>query len=448
MGVGAEKSGVSLLQRTTLFLFTNDLRLGDNRALMQAASGCKHLVCLYCLDPAWFRPGRYQSKVMGEHRWRFLRESIEDLQSQLGARRQKLLVRYQSPLQAIGQMLNAHHIDTVFRSRNIGYQETAYWQSLKQKFPAVTFHEIETFTLFHQKDLPFALDELPETYTRFRKRVENLPITEAATSPDILPGPMPGLHYHSDRLPAKAKKSHSFTGGEAAGARHLQHYFSAQQPTTYKETRNALQGWGNSTKFSPWLAHGCFSARQIFQVLRHYESMVMANESTYWIRFELLWREYFQWYALKHGVRLFSARGIKDKCGLSCFYPERFQKWCAGTTPWPIVNACMKELLATGYLSNRGRQIVASCLIHELGMDWRYGAAWFEQQLVDYDVGSNWGNWQYLAGVGADPRGCRHFDLDKQARQYDPDDRYINHWEGDKTYPLDSVDAADWPIMP
>ncbi|MBO9482210.1 DASH family cryptochrome [Salinisphaera sp. G21_0] len=436
------------MQGITLFLFTNDLRLSDNRALLQAAASCKHLVCVYCVDPAWFKPGRYQSRVMGEHRWRFLREGIQQLESQLEQRRQKLLVRLQSPYQAIEQMLKAHKIDAVYRSRNMGYQESAYWQSLKQNFPAVTFNEVETFTLFHQNDLPFAPDELPETFTQFRKLVEHLPITEAATAPDIMPGPMPGLNYYSDRLPAKAKTNSPFTGGETAGAEHLKHYFSALQPTTYKETRNALQGWETSTKFSPWLAHGCLSARQIFQALRHYESLIMANESTYWIQFELLWREYFQWYALKHGARLFSSRGIRDKCRLSCFYPERFQKWCAGNTPWPIVNACMKELQATGYLSNRGRQIVASCFIHELGMDWRYGAAWFEQQLVDYDVGSNWGNWQYLAGVGADPRGSRHFNLDKQAQQFDPDGRYINRWGGHKTYPLDSVDAADWPIMP
>ncbi|MGO0305166.1 FAD-binding domain-containing protein [Endozoicomonas acroporae] len=112
--------------------------------------------------------------------------------------------------------------------------------------------------------------------------------------------------------------------------------------------------------------------------------------------------------------------------GIKTHYEKilRLQKWCAGNTPRHIVNACMKELQATGYLSNRGRQIVASCFIYELGMDWRYGAAWFEQQLVGYDVGSNWGNWQYLAGVGADPRGSRHFNLDKQAQQFDPDGRY------------------------
>ena len=108
----------------------------------------------------------------------------------------------------------------------------------------------------------------------------------------------------------------------------------------------------------------------------------------------------------------------------------------------------MKQLNATGFMSNRGRQIAASCLVNELAVDWRYGAAYFEQQLLDYDVASNWGNWQYLAGVGADPRGKRHFDLDKQTRQYDPEGRFINKWQGQiQNLPLDSVDAADWPLV-
>ena len=88
----------------------------------------------------------------------------------------------------------------------------------------------------------------------------------------------------------------------------------------------------------------------------------------------------------------------------------------------------MKQLSATDYLSNRGRQIAASCLINELEGDWRYGAAWFENQLIDYDVAANWGNWQYLAGVGADPRGGRHFNLAKQTEIYDADGRYRSRW--------------------
>jgi deoxyribodipyrimidine photo-lyase len=108
----------------------------------------------------------------------------------------------------------------------------------------------------------------------------------------------------------------------------------------------------------------------------------------------------------------------------------------------------MRQLNATGYMSNRGRQIAASALIHELGLDWRCGAAYFEQQLIDYDPASNWGNWQYIAGVGADPRGGRQFNLEKQTKMYDPDGAFINRWTNpsDK-YPLDYVDAADWPIV-
>ena len=108
----------------------------------------------------------------------------------------------------------------------------------------------------------------------------------------------------------------------------------------------------------------------------------------------------------------------------------------------------MHQLNQTGYISNRGRQIVASCFVNELQLDWRYGAAYFQQQLIDHDVASNWSNWQYIAGVGADPRGGRHFNLEKQTEQFDPDGKFIHKWHGhvfDKE--LDSVDAADWPIV-
>jgi deoxyribodipyrimidine photo-lyase len=88
----------------------------------------------------------------------------------------------------------------------------------------------------------------------------------------------------------------------------------------------------------------------------------------------------------------------------------------------------MKELLQTGWMSNRGRQNVASYWIHDLNMDWRPAAAWFEHQLIDYDVYSNYGNWIYLAGVGNDPRPNRKFNIKKQAEQYDPQGEYVRKW--------------------
>ena len=132
--------------------------------------------------------------------------------------------------------------------------------------------------------------------------------------------------------------------------------------------------------------------------------------------------------ALKIGKKLFLKNGNAAAQISGRFDAGAFSAWCRGETQYPLVNACMKQLSATGYLSNRGRQIAASCLVNELEGDWRYGAAWFESQLIDYDVAANWGNWQYLAGVGADPRGGRHFNLAKQTEIYDADGRYRSRW--------------------
>ena len=92
------------------------------------------------------------------------------------------------------------------------------------------------------------------------------------------------------------------------------------------------------------------------------------------------------------------------------------------------MNAFMRQLKLTGWMSNRGRQIVASYLVNELGVDWRFGAAWFEEQLVDYDPASNWENWQYLAGVGTDPRGRRAFNIEKQRQMYDVNGEFIRRY--------------------
>ena len=102
--------------------------------------------------------------------------------------------------------------------------------------------------------------------------------------------------------------------------------------------------------------------------------------------------------------------------------------WCKADTSNDLINALMTELNCTGFMSNRGRQIVASYLCHDLGLDWRFGAAYFQQQLIDFDVSSNWCNWAYIAGVGNNPRGKSHFNIQKQAAQFDADDAFRQLW--------------------
>ncbi|AUZ84467.1 DASH family cryptochrome [Methylophaga nitratireducenticrescens] len=431
---------------TGLFWFTNDLRLQDQPALWKMQSVDK-LICVFCLDPQWFRPNGLNAKAMGERRFQFLVESLKDLQQQLQHAGQVLIIKQQTPHLALTELINKYNVDIIARSQHAGVYENRHWKLLQQQFPDRKFITEPSHTLFSADDLPFQLNQLPTSFTQFRKQVEDLALPRPMSSPQQLPPP-PGP-IAIDEINQPVLEPSKFTGGETAALKHINDYFSTDLPANYKTVRNELDGWTNSTKFSPWLALGCLSVRHLASRLKNYEQTNVSNDSTYWIYFELLWREYFQWYAHCYGARLFRFNGIKNSKSRRCYYPERYQKWCNGNTPYPLVNACMKQLNATGYMSNRGRQIVASCFVHELNLDWRFGAAYFEQQLIDYDVAANWGNWQYIAGVGADPRGGRQFNIEKQTRQYDPEGEFIRHWQGDiDIIPLDSVDAADWPIMP
>ena len=123
----------------------------------------------------------------------------------------------------------------------------------------------------------------------------------------------------------------------------------------------------------------------------------------------------------------FKIDGILEKKYVWKSEEKLVQKWIHGQTNAPFVNANMIELKATGFMSNRGRQNVASYFAKELLLDWRIGAAYFESMLIDYDVHSNYGNWLYISGVGNDPRD-RKFNIEFQAERYDPNNQYQNKW--------------------
>jgi deoxyribodipyrimidine photo-lyase len=226
-------------------------------------------------------------------------------------------------------------------------------------------------------------------------------------------------------------------GGETAALARIRHYATDTTALrTYKETRNGMLGADYSSKLSPWLAAGCVSPRTVLAAVRAHEAAHGANDSTYWLLFELLWRDYFRLAAGVHGARFFSLSGVGPTAasapGASATVwgrdPSLRTAWCLGRTGYPFVDACMRELLLTGFMSNRGRQNVASFLARDLALDWRIGAAWFEALLIDHDPCSNYGNWAYVAGVGADPRESRYFLIPKQARTYDPDGAFMRTW--------------------
>lgn len=422
-----------------IYLFDNDLRTRDNPGLNWLNQEADQLVLVYCLDPTLFRPGKFGIAPMSHHRWHFLKQSLEQLQVKLASYGQQLTVKFTSHYEGIRGLIEQFSPDLIVRNRSFGYSENQQWQKLIRDHPSVSFRQCDGFTLLTREQVQY--QEFPHSFSQFKKQFGDLFIASPICEPELKSGPRP----RSDLLPeSESSLSIDYKGGEYSAFEHIKSYFSGTAPHSYKQTRNQLQGNNSSTRLSPWLANGSLSARQALTCVEQYEELRGANEGTQWIRYELLWREYFQWFSRHHGTRLFRFTGINGKRPLTSFYPQRFVSWCLGETQYPLVNACMKELNHTGFLSNRGRQIAASCLVNELSLDWRAGAAYFESRLIDYDVASNWGNWQYIAGVGSDPRGGRHFNLEKQTLEYDADGAYRKRWHA-KSVTHAQPNIADWP---
>lgn len=208
----------------------------------------------------------------------------------------------------------------------------------------------------------------------------------------------------------------------------IDYYFKNDSlPLNYFDTRNGVVGRDYSTKFSPYLSSGVLDPRYIYNRVKEFERKVSANKSTYWIIFELLWRDFFFWNYHSNVELFFSKNGIKGEKDFSSFKRYNFSE-LKEISNSNFFHASLNELEATGYLSNRIRQIFASFWINDLNLDWRSGASLFEEHLIDYDVFSNYGNWLYLSGFGCDPRGKRYFNVEKQLAIYDKNGDYLKKW--------------------
>lgn len=413
--------------------FRDDLRLEDNPALDAALRECDEIVPVYILDQRYLERDRWGLRRTGPYRLKFLLESLEGLDAALRERGSRLMVLKGVLEQELLRMAEMYQCRRLYASKAYTHEEIGVETSLSKAIDARFFHGS---TLFNPEELPFAVAQLPDVFTQFRKRVERfVEVPEPLPTPDEVPGPelpktdIPSVESLGQQMPPADERSVlKFRGGAEEGHARIRHYlWDTRSLSSYKESRNGLIGADYSSKFSPWLANGCLSSRSVYYEVEDYEAKVERNESTYWLKFELLWREYFRLVAMRYGRRIFFPGGIQDKAVGWKDNNKAFQDWCSGTTGDDFVDANMRELLFTGFMSNRGRQNVASYLVHQLKQDWRKGAAWFESLLVDYDVCSNYGNWMYAAGVGNDPRS-RVFNTRKQASMYDGDGAYRRLW--------------------
>lgn len=409
------------------------MRLYDNPALAAAVEAHDSIVPVYILDDKYLQEDRWGFVRTGNYRLQFLLESLEDLNAYLREKGSFLLFYRGNPEELLPTLAQEFGATTVYATKEYTHEEVKLEKSVARKLTLKLYHGQ---TLYHPADLPFSVDQLPDVFTQFRKRTEKygkvrdlIPSPEKILSPAMEAIPLPTLEELGFEKPAADDRAAiQFKGGALEAEKRLEHYlWETDAVATYKETRNGLIGPDYSTKFSAWLANGCISPRVIYHEVEDYEAEVASNYSTYWVKFELLWRDYFKFIGMKYGRKIFFIGGIQDKN--IRFRTDRrvFEKWAEGRTGDDFVDANMRELLHTGFMSNRGRQNVASYLVHQLNIDWRMGAAWFESLLIDYDVTSNYGNWMYAAGVGNDPRD-RIFNTQRQANMYDEDGSYRKRW--------------------
>ncbi len=426
--------------KTAIVWFKTDLRLTDNETLIKAIAQNNQIVPVYCFDESHFKNTDFGFKKTGAYRAQFLLESLEDLVSNLKMLNSNLVILFGKPEVELPKIAKSYQAQKIFAKKEVAYEEKLT-ESLVQQALWKQGCELETYstsTLYHAQDLPFAIKDIPDVFTNFRKKIEKeSQIRAVFEKPISIKSPkLPECHLPDLKTLGLSKKEIDtravlqFKGGETQAMGRLNYFFfESQCLSDYKLTRNGLIGADYSSKFSPWLALGCISPRTIFYEIKKYEKIYKANDSTYWLEFELLWRDFFRFMFKKHQTKLFQQTGIyQDKSVSKKINKQLLQEWIDGQTKQDFVNANMLELKKTGFMSNRGRQNVASYFCHYLKLDWRFGAAYFEQELIDYDVSSNWGNWAYIAGVGNDPRPDRIFNIEKQAQDYDKKGLYRKLW--------------------
>lgn len=450
--------------------FRLDLRLHDNEALTEAMTHCDKIIPVYIFDERVFlgRTRQFGFPKTGKYRAKFILESVEDLRRSLRKLGSELVVRVGKAEDEIFKLARMHKASWVFCNRERTEEELTIQDELEHRLWTIG-QEIRYSRgklLYYTSDLPFPITQTPEAFTLFRKEVERaVPVREPLPTPTQMPpfdfdldiGTLPTLEElgHAPFEPDE-RSVLPFKGGETAGLQRLQHYlWNSEAALSYFDTRNDLKGEDYSTKFSPWLAQGCLSPKKVYHELKVFERQRGENKSTYWIFFELLWRDFFRLMAKKHGNKLFMKGGLREMPNPNLHNDHQLLRvWMDGKTGIPFIDANMRELKLTGFMSNRGRQNVASFLVNDLKVNWQMGAEYFESILIDYDVASNWGNWNYVAGVGNDPREDRYFNILKQARQYDPQGDYVRYWlpelqqlQGSQVHqPHDPSSQNDLPI--
>lgn len=397
---------------TSVWWIRRDLRITDNPAL-HAALEAGSVIPTFIIDPAFSHSS--------PRRKDFLYEGLHALNKDLRARGSYLVIRSGKPLEALEKILAETKAEAVFAEEDF----TPYARKRDEKIARfLPLDLIHGQTVHHPGSVLKSNGKPYTVYTPFSKawksklpsRLTLLPAPEQITTPAGIAGePLP-----------KYRISPLFPAGEPEALVRLEEFLH-QRIQTYGKNRDRMDLDGTSS-ISPYIHFGMLGLRQAVSAVRQAIGQKRSDSAEVWLN-ELIWREFY--IQILYHFPYVSRTAFKISLANIPWRNDEteFEAWKDGRTGVPIVDAGMRQLKEIGWMHNRARMIVASYLVKDLLIDWRWGEAWFMENLLDGDLAANNGGWQWTAGTGTDAAPYfRIFNPILQSRKFDPDGDYIRRW--------------------
>lgn len=421
--------------------FRHDLRLKDNEALTEASNQCDVVLPVYVFDERQFtEKSKYGFKQIGAHRANFLIESVTNLKKSLAEKNIDLIVRIGKTEDVIYEIASKVRSTWVYCNRERIPKAVTIQDILEKRLWQIgqELRYSRGKMLYHTGDLPFPIRHTPDTYAAFYREVGKIvPVRKPLPIPDkILPymgnvasEPIPSLEDLGFSKKDLENKSFDFKGGEYVGNKMLDDFIK----TNFKVSAINLKKKKNVsvlvTHLSPYLNTGCISPKSIYEAINKFMGNKYHKNRANCIIHGLLRRDYLKLLEKKYKEKIFNQSGIKgvELEGLSDDM-NKFKIWKKAQTGVPIVDAFMRELNKTGFISYEGRRILSQFLVEELKVNWQLGAEYFQDKLIDFNTCSNWGNWNIVAGVGFDAKEDRYCNFVTKAKKLDPKGKYVREW--------------------
>ncbi|MBS2101049.1 FAD-binding domain-containing protein [Carboxylicivirga linearis] len=401
-----------------IYWFRNDLRLYDNKALNQALESKHPIIFIYIINKEWFKKGTLGFNRISTFRLNHLYSSLNRLQKELQSRGSDLYIFKNNPLSTISKLAQQTRAKAVYAHHEYAWYELEEEKAINKVVP---LHLTWGNMVYPPDQVPFTPDVSPYYYTKFMKKVIDLPPATIVSEIKSINSFKGEITLETFKLPE--------TNNTVSPLELMSNYLNSNAFEEYYYSRELFEGDHYSSFLSPYLADGSLSANVLYQELNNkLKENPRLEASVDKLKLQLIWRDYYRFLFLRYGRKLFYRHGIRNKNRDRYDDMEAFLQWKNGKTDHPLVNAFMNELRTTGFLSNRGRMLVSYYLAKVLQVNWLWGAQWFEHILIDYEVCNNYGNWAYQSGVGTDSRFNRSFNLDKQIEKFDPRRVYLARW--------------------